>query len=236
MNRYVLIATRHTDQECNDTSLTIGKLNEYYKQAGWQVKFMRNCKSIFEAYHKGFQSLDADDNDVVILCHDDIEMTQLHDYFNRVIDHYMKRPSVGFLGVAGSKKLAANHGNWTAGLHSYPFPHGGAGMVGHGPDVETCSWVSFGIETKAVVMDGLWLCAKASVLKQLELRKPKTFEGNWHWYDHSYCVQAKIKGYDNYIIPIFLRHASTGNYDELFYKDMKNFHKLFRKHLPIVVD
>ena len=232
MNRYVIIATRHTEEECADSSTDVGKLNQYLEDAGWTVKFMRDCKSIFQAYHSGVKEIEPNDEDQIILCHDDIEVLFNKEAFNTTIDTWLKRDKCGIVGVAGSPILIKG-GNWVASARKTKRETGG--FVFHGPSLENMRMDFFGNADQAVQVDGVFMVTTGKVLKEIELRKPKAFEGSWHWYDAYYCLQAHLKGYNNFIMRLPLRHGSTGNYDQLFYTDMENFSKLFKKYLPVVV-
>lgn len=232
MNRYVIIATRHTEEECNNPSTDVGKLKHYLEDAGWSVKFMRDCKSIFQAYSQGVEELDVQDEDKVILCHDDIEVLFNKETFNTVIDSWLSLEKCGFVGVAGSAGLA-EEGNWVVSSHKTKREQGG--FIWHGPSMPEARFDYFGRESQAIQVDGVFMVTTGKVLKDIELRKPKIFEGGWHWYDAYYCLQAHLKGYNNFIMRLALRHSSGGNYDHLFYADMQNFSKLFRKYLPVVV-
>jgi len=232
MNRYAIIATRHTEEECADSSTDVGKLNQYLEDAGWTVKFMRNCKSIFQAYSNAVAEIDPEDDDKLILCHDDIEVLFNKETFNTVIDDWLAREKCGIVGVAGSPILVKK-GNWVSSARKTNRECGG--LIWHGPSMTECRMDYFGKENQAIQVDGVFMVTTGKVLKKIELRKPKTFQGSWHWYDAYYCLQAHLKGYNNYIMRLPLRHGSTGNYDQLFYTDMENFANLFKKYLPVVV-
>ena len=232
MNRYVIIATRHTEEECADSNTNVGKLNQYLEDAGWTVKFMRDCKSIFQAYHNGVKEIEPNDEDQIILCHDDIEVLFRKEVFNEIIDHWLSKNKCGFVGVAGSPLLRKN-ANWLASGRETRRECGGS--IWHGSSMNSCYMSFFGNETQAVQVDGVFMATTGEVLKKIELRKPTTFQSGWHWYDAYYCIQAHLKGYNNYVMPLTLRHASGGSFDQAFYTDMKNFTKLFGKYLPVVV-
>lgn len=234
MNRYAIIATRYTEAECNDKSLNVGQLNADLTRMGWDVRFMRDCSSIFQAYQEAVTEIKPDDEDQVILCHDDIEILTKDSAFNKIIDSHLKKKRVGFVGVAGSAGLQRKR-NWTASLQRYM----GGGMISHGKSVEqmdlTCFYGNGGTINQAVVLDGVFLATTGKVLDRIQLKMPKGFSGGWHWYDASYTLQAHLLGFNNFIVPIHLRHESSGNYDSLFYRDSEVFHELFKKHLPAVI-
>lgn len=232
MNRYVIIATRHTEEECADSSTNVGKLNRYLEDAGWTVKFMRNCKSIFEAYSNAIKELQPEDEDRIILCHDDIEVLYKTETFNEVVNHWLDKEKCGIVGVAGAPILLKDS-NWVSSFKKSKREAGGS--IWHGNSMTDCYMSFYGNATQAVQVDGVFMATTGKVLKNIELRKPKVFESNWHWYDAYYCIQAHLKGYNNYIMPLTLRHDSGGNYDQLYFADKNNFNKLFGKYLPVVV-
>ena len=55
-------------------SLTTQKMVNTLSSFGVEVKILANQSSIFEAYKKGMDLCDAKDGDIIILCHDDIEL------------------------------------------------------------------------------------------------------------------------------------------------------------------
>jgi len=230
VNRYAIIATRNTSDECHDPETTVGKLHKYLRRAGWMVYFERNRKSIFEAYTKGVESCCAEDEDFILLCHDDIEIQTDPERFNEFLDFYLTQPDIGFVGVAGSAKMKRDC-NWV----SSRAPDFGAGCIFHGKSSLDMGLNHYGPRTEVVCLDGVFLATTKKVFDSIETRKPKILTGDWHWYDASYTLQAHIKGLKNYVAPIILRHESGGNYDPLFYEDMKNFSTLFKRHLPAVV-
>jgi hypothetical protein len=231
VNRYAIIATRNTDIQCRDLNTTVGKLRKYLRQAGWEVFFERDRKSIFKAYTEGVASMDAKEEDFILLCHDDIEIQTDPERFNEFLDFYLTQPDTGFVGVAGSAKMKKGC-NW----FSSRLPDFGGGCIFHGKNSFEMGMMQYGSRGQVVCLDGVFLATTKKVFDSIETRKPKTFVGNWHWYDASYTLQAHIKGLKNYVVPIILRHESGGNYDPLFYEDMKHFGTLFKRHLPAVVN
>ena len=195
---------------------------------------MRDHPSIFDAYYKAVKEIDPADDDQFILCHDDIEILHRLDVFDSILQTRLTQEGAGFLGVAGSSGLARDS-NWTASLNRYA----GGGFISHGDSLETMDFVVFsgaqGTKFQAVVLDGVFLATTGKVLNSIELRRPRGFVGGWHWYDASYTLQAHLKGFSNYIVPLHFRHASTGDYNQSFYEDGKTFHKLFKKHLPAII-
>ena len=93
----------------------------------------------------------------------------------------------------------------------------------------------YGNQTQAIQVDGVFMATTGKVLKNIELRKPKVFEGDWHWYDAYYCLQAHSERVQQ------LYHASNTQarfrwkLRPAFLYGQRNFNKLFGKYLPVVV-
>ncbi len=203
MTNHVFICTR---QKC--LSETTTRLADYFKSAGWKVKFLINEDSIFEAYSKAFESTEKNDLDNYILCHDDIEIFTEPKVFNRIIFNHTLRPERGFLGVAGTTFLSEdavwwNQEAWRRGLHS--------GSVFHGEDILTAKETYYGPPRQVVVLDGLFLAASGKTLKEIGLEKPEYFSGNWDFYDLHYTVKAHQKKLQNFVAPIQILHNSEGS-------------------------
>ena len=54
------------------------------------------------------------------------------------------------------------------------------------------------------------IAIKASALKKIDMSKPKQFKGEWDFYDLEYTLRAYETGFDNWVVPIILRHESPG--------------------------
>jgi len=87
-------------------SETTSNLLEYFKRCDIQSKLLVDEKSIFDAYENGIDKLQADPNDIVILCHDDIKILTDPIVFTSLLKEKLSKPNVGFVGVAGTKILS----------------------------------------------------------------------------------------------------------------------------------
>ena len=61
-----------------------------------------------------------------------------------------------------------------------------------------------------MVLDGLFLAAKAKVIKEVGLDKPEYFDGDWDFYDIHYTTTAFNKGYTNRVLGMNILHDSRG--------------------------
>jgi len=229
MRRYAIIPTRHSADIRKDGTTTVGKLYHYLVTAGWEVRFVKGAKSIYDAYNDTIKSLGIVAKDVVILCHDDIEILFSKDKFNEIIDEALSENNVGFAGVAGTPVLSRK-ACWWQSLERGKM----GGYVYHGKDLSQVA-TYFGPEKYAVALDGVFLCAQGSLLNTIQLTKPKSFEGAWDFYDVFYTFQAHLKGFRNKILPLQIRHESPGKPRPSWDMNRKSFIKIFGKHLPATV-
>ena len=189
-------------------------------------------KSIFEAYKEGVDNIILNDNDVVIFCHDDIEIVMDPQKFVDVIVKASRQNNSGFFGPAGTTHLSESavwwdHSLWAQGKHR--------GLVLHGKDIKAAEYTYYGNPGRVVCLDGLFLAIQGRALKKLDLSKPDYFEGDWDYYDIHYTIQAHQKGLYNTVEPIFMIHHSRGELAgrDSWHKNREAF--IQRTDLPIVI-
>lgn len=199
MTTYALIPTR--SEKYSDT---LSNLISYLSSIGVVCKILINRNSIFQAFEEEINALKLDDEDAVILCHDDIEILMDPDTFLKELFIGLNKPNAGFVGVAGTQYLNESGVWWNERARL-------KGFIFHGPDRARMLPSFFGqLEAPVVVLDGVFLAAKGKTLKSLNLKKPKAFKGEWDFYDIEYTTLAFEKGLTNYVMPILLRHESPG--------------------------
>lgn len=182
----------------------------FLKNAGWEVYYLVGETSIFDAYTKAIKEHSIMAKDVVIMCHDDIEIVMQPDQFNKVIFDNLDK-NTGFLGVAGAKKLNKT-GCWWHGLGK-EFPHPEAflrGCVWHGETLNESKPTYYGGYGEVQVIDGLFMVATGATLNSIQTKKPKEFVSDWDYYDMYYSYQAYLKGKKNKVVPIMILHHSPG--------------------------
>ena len=171
---------------------------------GVHVKVLANQTSIFEAYKKGLEACDAGPDDIIIFCHDDIEILSSKAEFVGSLSQAVAQ-TVGIIGLAGTTELGENavwwdQTKWREGKHR--------GRVLHRePQVHSTEYGACG---RVVAMDGLFLAARRAVWEMVGLEKPKHFKGDWDFYDIHYTTRAHLLGYNNYTVPIEVIHDSSG--------------------------
>ena len=182
------------------------KLLTYLSSAGIKVKLIVGAKSIFSGYKTAYESAKPDPNDIVIMCHDDIEILSSPEALRLNLVKCLST-SFGFLGVAGTRKLHPSgvwwdQSYWQQGLHR--------GYVLHGTDAASADCTYYGKPGRALVMDGLFLACRAQTLDIIGLDKPDYLTGDWDFYDIHYTYEAHKKKLINLVVPIFILHNSSG--------------------------
>lgn len=199
MKIYAFIPTRD-----NVASPTLQHLIYYLSSLKIDVRLLINQKSIFEAYENEFNSINPEDDDIIIMCHDDIEILMDKEVF---LDELIKGLSIksgGFVGVAGTQKLTKSAVWWEHRSHL-------KGFAFHGKSRYDMFPTPFGgLFEPVVVLDGVFLAARAKTIKTIGLKKPKEFSGDWDFYDLEYTMRAYEAGLTNYVVPILIRHESPG--------------------------
>ena len=201
MKIYAVICSR--DKEFNPvTKELVSKLSSLPAR----VIVMTNQNSIFSGYKKAFDKINPNDNDIFILCHDDIEIfEESKDILNAI--KIANAEGHGFVGLAGTKLLGEdavwwNQERWKKDLHS--------GAVYHLNDTSGIYHTYYGPPDKVVVLDGLFLAASAKTLREVGLEKPSYLLGAWDFYDLHYTITAYKKGLINVTVPLEVVHHSRG--------------------------
>jgi hypothetical protein len=207
------------------------KLVSYLSRCKIDVNLLVNKESIFEAYSKAIKNITIEDKDIVIFCHDDIEIIMDPQQFINVLVNASRKNKAGFFGPAGTEFLSPDavwwgKKQWMEGRLK--------GFVLHGKDIQHTQYTFYGNPGRVVCLDGLFLAIRGEALKSINLTKPEYFEGEWDFYDIHYTVQAHKKGFYNSVEPIFMIHHSFG---ELAGRD--SWHKNrseFIKHTSLPIE
>lgn len=181
------------------------KLVDTLSSFGIYVKMLINQDSIFSAYKKGLEGCDAAENDIIIFCHDDIEILNNKASFLATLSVCLDA-STGIVGPAGTTFLDVdaiwwNQKRWAKGFHS--------GKVKHITNSQLHT-TDYGPYRRVVALDGLFLAARKETWDKVKLEKPTYFDGLWDFYDIYYTTTAHNLGYKNYAVPIDLLHHSNG--------------------------
>ncbi len=212
MKMFAIICTREVKLPMITNGL-VNTLSNY----GVDVKLLAKQSSIFEAYERGLRLCDAKDEDIIIFCHDDLQILSSHTQFIAALSKCVEK-TTGIVGPAGTTLLGEdsvwwNQDHWAAGYHRGMVKHKTLMKfppLTHKPDQIRIEDTEYGPYGPVVVLDGLFLAARKEVWVDVGLQKPDYFEGNWDFYDIHYTSTAHKKGYTNYAIPINLVHMSNG--------------------------
>ena len=203
MKIHAFICTR-----TKDLNPTTQKLVSYLSRCRVEVKLIVGSRSIFKAYSDAVRKAKLKQDDIVIFCHDDIEILSSEDHFLQVLLGSLLDKKTGFVGPAGTTELTNravwwDQEQWAKGKHR--------GFVFHGSDLCSGSNPTFyGPYGPVAVLDGLFLAARADTLSKINLEKPEHFKGEWDFYDIHYTYSAKKAGFVNKAVPILLMHNSAG--------------------------
>jgi hypothetical protein len=203
MDIYAIICTRSREQ----VTQTTNTLLTYLAKCGIKVFLLADTKSLFSSYERAYKMINPNPEDIIIFCHDDIEIREDPEVFKKKLIDALEFSAVGFVGPAGTTCLGPdavwwNIENWQAGKHR--------GRVTH-LDKLNKEYVSpYGAPGEVVCLDGLFLAAKPKVIEDVGLSRPEFFEGEWDFYDIHYTTQAHLKGYSNQVIDLNILHNSRG--------------------------
>jgi hypothetical protein len=205
-------------------------LFNYLTDAGIKVKSLIGKNSIFSAYKEGLEKVNPKDDDIIILCHDDIEIMCPPSTLFLHLNKCQSLPECGFIGVAGTRNfdLPCVWWNWDK-----KYDHSGG--VYHGTMLNRY-WTNFGPYGEVVVLDGVFLACTGKTLRSIKLEQPEAFSGNWDFYDIYYTFQTHINGKKNYTVPITIRHESPGTPRESWDSNRREFIKMYNEQLPKKVE
>jgi len=227
MSIYAFICTRS-----RDLSPVTNNLVSYLSSAGVEVKLLVNQDSIFKGYEKALQKVKPDDSDIIILCHDDIQIDMPPQSFVKILS-LLQNKTYGFIGPAGTTHLSENAVWWDQALWK-EGKHRGA--VHHINPEGKKYFTHYGAFEEVVVLDGLFLAARADLIKKVGLEKPYYFEGKWDFYDIYYTYEAHKQNYENHTVPIKITHLSRGELAgrDSWHKNRLAFINENRKDFPLV--
>lgn len=182
--------------------------------------------SIYEAYNLSFENT-KDKETVFMFMHDDVEIISSPLDVVKWLELATK-PNVGFVCVAGATELNSKAIWWESRKYGAT-----RGFVFQGNDPITMTPNPFGANGQIVVGDGCFMAASYNTLEKLGgVKKPKYLSSNWDFYDISTTFEAHLKGFNNYTVPIIVRHESPGLMREGWETSRQEFIKEHRTFLP----
>jgi hypothetical protein len=203
MDIYALICTRTRE----DISPVTDHLLSFLSRCGIKILLISGAKSLFRAYEGAFEKTQAKPEDIIIMCHDDIEIREKPEIFVEKLKTTLDRDMMAFTGPAGTTFLGQDAVWWDQERWQQRFHRGKVTHV----DPEKGEYLTqYGPPDDVVALDGLFLAAKADVIRAIGLSKPDYFSGEWDFYDIHYTTTAYLKGYTNTILDIDIVHHSRG--------------------------
>ena len=165
-------------------------------------------ESIFIKYNKGVSITLENNRQCNIICfhHDDIRI--LDPFFEKKVEMvFEKFPSIGVLGVIGTKVFNALGGWWTCDRKTETVGH----IMQGNPNGKPWHMVDqIGFCKDMVIVDGCCLLIRSSLFMDGKIRfDEKTFKG-YHHYDNDICLQTKEAGFDVAVADILIQHTSEG--------------------------
>jgi glycosyltransferase involved in cell wall biosynthesis len=187
--------------------------------------------SIFSAYNLG--ALESKHKYLCFL-HDDV-LFHSNNWGKQVIS-VIENENVGLLGIAGaiyktsvpSPWWISNYNDTSTFIRRRILQHSSKGTyIKTEPETE-------GNENQlyeVVVVDGVFMCCRKRLWE--EIKFDEKFIG-FHFYDMDFSMSALKNGYHNYVTHrILLEHFSIGHLDKEWLKSSLEFHKKWKKQLPI---
>lgn len=171
-----------------------------------------NTRGLPEIYNAQIQQ--AADDAIVVFIHDDVWIDE---------PDFMQVLAAGFahfdvIGVAGNRRRLPNQPSWNFADIRFSWDTAAylTGRIGQGEQANG-RLLDFGPTPKECeLLDGVFLAAKAGVLKQHAVQFDSQFE--FHFYDMDFCRSAKQAGLKLGTWPLRLTHQSEGNVGSLAWR------------------
>lgn len=192
-----------------------------------------DSNSIYEGHKQNLFDTREDD-EILVLCHDDVSILSNYQDFFKYLD-VCKKPGVGIVGVAGCTTLN-NRAVWwesrqTNQTRGFVFQSNNAKSD---PNL-TMQPNYFGVCGQVVALDGCFMAATVGTWRKVGLDKPKYLTSNWDFYDIHLSLTAHLMGLNNYVVPIIVRHGSEGQMRKEWYEAQAQFIREHSSNLPCIL-
>lgn len=189
----------------------------------YQLIRISDARSLCEGYNRG---LARSRGELVVFCHDDIELLQT-DAYDRIVTHLR---SADLVGVAGTSRLI--DGEW--GAAGQPDNHGQVlhpAPTGSGYTIDVFGFESQSAGKTIQALDGLFLATRRSVAQSLGFDAQR-FDG-FHLYDIDFTYRAYLAGYRLAVChDVLIFHRSRGQHNADWYHYCEVFREKFADRLP----
>ena len=205
---HAIICTRSRE----DISEVTDKLLTFLSRCKINVFLISRAESIFKAYQRGFGYANPAEEDIVIFCHDDIEIREEPEEFVAKLEAmFTESTTRGFVGAAGTTHLGETAVWWERTLWEARKHRG---RVSHITPEGVEYWTDYTPNKcptrEVVVLDGLFLAATPKCIEAVGLEKPEYFTGEWDFYDIHYTSKAHDLGFVNKVMDFNILHHSRG--------------------------
>ena len=172
-----------------------------------RIQVNYSATSIYSGHKENidhFKRMPLEDNDIIVLCHDDLEiLSKPEDLISNL--RVARKPNVGFVGLAGGCYIPRDGAWWNARNTG-----DARGFVFQGSNHQTMMPNYFGKSGQVVVLDGCFLAITYGNLKKVGLNQPEYLDTGWDFYDLHLTYKAHMDGFSNYVVPIVAMHESPG--------------------------
>lgn len=185
-------------------------IGNYEREFIWNEE----ATGLHSKYNLGISRLKYDSDDIIIFCHADVKITD--PLFDKKLKFaFDKVPTLGLIGVIGATELHETAGWW---LSDYKYHRGH--VVQWVDEIEDNKYDltrQIGNFTNLVVVDGLFMATRGSVLNQIKFDS-ETFPTSYNFYDYDFSLMVKkdlnmLVG----VLDISMEHKSVG--DGIFKND-----------------
>jgi len=185
-----------------------------------RIHISYDSTSIYEGHKHNinfFKTLNLEDKDIIVLCHDDIDIISNHTKLLQYLS-VCRKPGVGFVGLAGGCYIPQDGMWWNTRKTG-----SARGFVFQGSNPETMVPNYFGKAGQVVVLDGCFLACTYENLKKIGLDEPDYLDTGWDFYDIHMTYKAHLDGFSNYVVPIIAMHESSGIMRDGWYTAKEKF-------------
>jgi GT2 family glycosyltransferase len=203
----IVCATRHSKADF----LTKSALGRSFARIAWNKRFrffveLNNTAPLPVVYNKAIDATASDA--ILIFVHDDIWLDDC--FLSNRLDDALTRFDV--IGIAGNRRIAPMHTGWAFIDDALTWDESNnlSGGVAHG--ALSGGEMSYFGESPAEceLLDGVFLSARRSVLKDANTRFDPTFA--FHFYDLDFCRTARKATLTLGTWPIAITHQSGGKF------------------------
>lgn len=185
----------------------------------------KNEYSIFSAYNEG---INRSRGDILCFMHEDVLYHTKG--WGKIVSKVFDEVNIGVVGLIGSQFLPRTAAPWwlctsTKGqiLQGYTDENGTYRSIKDGKKISEVEDV--------VVVDGFWFCVKKDIT--LKTKFDVDTYNSFHCYDLDYCMQILEMGKRVVVVPnLLVEHFSLGNINDLYYDQLRLFHRKWQEKLP----